>query len=89
MEAGMPVMWMVSSNAKEATVTFFLMNLKKRSPGVNPKWIMSDKDWAQMNTIQSIYPSATLLLCWWHVFHAWHQHFVMQHYLELWELMKE
>jgi hypothetical protein len=79
---------MVSSNAKETTVTFFLRSLKKRSPSINLKWIMSDKDRAQMNLIQSVYLSVTLLLCWWHVLHAWQQHFVMQHHLKLWELMK-
>jgi hypothetical protein len=84
----MPVAWMISSNATQETVTFFLFKLRAASPHVKPKWVMSDKDRAQMNSIRRIFPEAQLLLCWWHVLHAWQQHFVTVHHPELWELLK-
>lgn len=79
---------MLSSNGTEATVDFFLAKLRKANPNVKPKIFMSDKDHAQMNSIKRRYPESRLLLCWWHVLHAWQQHFVTTHYPELWELMK-
>lgn len=50
---------------------------------------MSDKDHAQMNAIKSVHPKSTILLCWWHVLHAWQQHFVVTAFLELWKLLKD
>lgn len=85
---GMPVAWMISSNAKEATVDYFLEQLRKANPKVSPKVFMSDKDYAQLNAIERRYPKSRRLLCWWHVLHAWQQHFVTTHHPELWELMK-
>jgi MULE transposase domain. len=84
----MPVAWMISSNATEATINFFLRTVKGRNPAVKPKWFMSDKDRAQLNSIRSWYPDSKLLLCWWHVLHAWQQHFVTAHHPKLWDLLK-
>ncbi|KAF8170157.1 hypothetical protein BJ912DRAFT_997691 [Pholiota molesta] len=42
-----------------------------------------------MNSIQLVYPKATLFLCWWHVLHAWQQHFVTSSFPELWDLLKK
>ena len=42
-----------------------------------------------MNAIQGQYTESRLLLCWWHILHAWHQHFVMTHYPDLWALLKK
>ena len=49
---------------------------------------MLDRDAAQMNSIGRRYPESQLLLCWWHVLHAWQQHIVITHYPELWQLLK-
>jgi hypothetical protein len=84
----MPVAWMISSNATKDTVTFFLMRLWIASPDVILKRVMSDKDRAQMNSVKQVYPESHLLLCWWHVLHAWQQHFVTAHHPELWALLK-
>src|SRR5204863_6514132 len=84
----MPVAWMISTNATEVTVTFFLRTLKARNP-VCPKWIMTDKDRSQINSLRTVYPEAKILLCWWHVLHAWQQHFVTAHYPTLWTLLKK
>src|ERR1700720_1168647 len=73
---GMPIAWMISSNAHQETITFLLHAVQIGSPEIKPKRIMSDKDRAQMNSIQVVYPESQLLLCWWHVLHAWQQHFV-------------
>jgi hypothetical protein len=88
MITGTPVAWMISSNATEVTIDFFLAQLRLRNPSVIPKKFMSDRDPGQMNSIQRRYYEAQLLLCWWHVLHAWQQHFVTTHYPELWEKLK-
>ncbi|KAJ7580323.1 hypothetical protein C8J56DRAFT_1057962 [Mycena floridula] len=50
---------------------------------------MSDFDKGQLNSIGKKYPeSKDISLCWWHVLHAWQQHFIVFHYPELWELLK-
>ena len=49
---------------------------------------MSDRDIGQLNAISRIYPESCRLLCWWHVLHAWQQHFVVQHYSELWKKLQ-
>lgn len=79
---------MVSSNATEPTVNFFLETLRKRNPDVIPSVFMSDFDKTQIKVIPRWYPEALLLLCWWHVLHAWQQHITTSHYPELWALLK-
>ena len=85
---GMPVAWMISSNATEITIDFFLAKLRERNPKVIPKWFMSDFDRAQLNSVQRRYSESTLLLCWWHVLHAWQQHFITTSFPELWDVLK-
>src|SRR3954451_5044644 len=79
---------MISSNAHQETLTFLLRKLRDGNPDVKPKRIMSDKDRAQMNSVRLVYPESQLLLCWWHVLHAWQQHFVTSQHPELWKLLK-
>jgi hypothetical protein len=70
------------------TMTFLLHSVRAANPGIKPKRIMSDKDQAQMNEIWVVYPESQLLLCWWHVLHAWQQHFVTSQHPKLWDLLK-
>ena len=86
---GMPAAWMISSNAQEETIDYFLHSIRKQNPNVIPIRFMSDKDRGQMNAVRRRYPESLLLLCWWHVLHAWQQHFMTTHYPELWDLLKE
>ncbi|KZP29245.1 hypothetical protein FIBSPDRAFT_727730 [Athelia psychrophila] len=79
---------MISSNGTESTIDFFLVTLRYHNPGVIFKIFMCDFDWATINSIRRRYPESLLLLCWWHVLHAWQQHFVISHYPELWALLK-
>jgi hypothetical protein len=44
--------WMISSNATEATIDFFLTQLRLRNPKVILSIFMSDHDWGQMNAVQ-------------------------------------
>ena len=83
LDIGMPVAWMISSNGKEATIDYFLDTLCAQNPKVVPKYPMTDFDKAQNNAIECCYPKSQLLLCWWHVAHAWQQHFVTAHYKDL------
>ena len=50
---------------------------------------MSDRDHGQMNVVQRQYSKSVLYLCWWHVLHAWQQHFVTTQLPKLWELLKK
>ena len=59
-----------------------------KTPGLAPKWIMTDRDLAQINACGSIFLGSTVLLCWWHILHAWQQHFVISRHPELWEKLK-
>src|ERR1700720_101837 len=86
--AGFPAAWMISSNGMEATVDHFIAALKKNNPGVNPRVIMSDFDWCQINVARRHHPAALVLLCWWHVLHAWQQHLRIDEHPELWKLLK-
>jgi hypothetical protein len=79
---------MISSNATEATIDFFLDTLREKNPKVIPSKIMSDFDKAQINAIRRRYPESQIFLCWWHVLHAWQQHIIISHYPELWDLLK-
>lgn len=79
---------MISSNATEETIYFFLRVLRAANPTVLPRYFMSDKDHAQMNAIRRAYCEAILLLCWWHVLHAWQQHFRVDYHEELWTELK-
>ncbi|KAJ7732434.1 hypothetical protein B0H16DRAFT_1328742, partial [Mycena metata] len=85
---GMPAAWMISSNGKEVTVDFFLNTILLENPSIVPFIFMSDFDYAQLNSIRRRYPGSKLLLCWWHVLHAWQQHFSTHHHPILWELLK-
>ena len=86
---GFPAAWMVSSNATEVTIDFFLACLRKQNLNVIPKKFMSDQDSAQMNAIQHQYIESQLFLCWWHVLHSWQQHLIISHYPALWDLLKK
>jgi hypothetical protein len=79
---------MLSSSGTQATITFFLKLNRLRSPTIIPRYIMSDFDWAQINACWDVYHSL-ILLCWWHVLHAWQQHFHISQNPELWELLKK
>jgi hypothetical protein len=48
---------------------------------------MSDFDWAQINACVATY-NTFILLCWWHVLHAWQKHLHIATYPELWTLLK-
>ena len=79
---------MISSNGMEETVDFLLRTVHARNPKVNPRNFMSDYNWPQLNSISRQFPLASIFLCWWHVLHAWQQHFHPSHYPELWALLK-
>jgi hypothetical protein len=80
---------MISSNTKEVTINYYLAMFRQRNPKVIPKKIMSNFDWAQINSVHLWYTKSQVLLCWWHVLHAWQQHIIISHYKELWELLKK
>lgn len=87
---GIPVVWMISLNAQQATIDFFLAKLRERNPDIIPANWMTDFDQGQINSIKAQYSaSKQIYLCWWHVLHVWQQHIIISHYPELWELLKK
>lgn len=86
---GIPVAWMISNSGTEETITNFLNLVHKRSPTILPCIIMTDCDHAQINACCYIFFHAIILLCWWHVLHAWQQHFCIPAHPDLWKLLKK
>ena len=86
---GVPVAWMLSSNGTEATIQLLLNFVKAASPTVIPAIIMSDRDKAQMNAIETVYPDSRLLLCWWHVLRAIRMHFRTEEFPEVWACIRK
>ncbi|PPR02766.1 hypothetical protein CVT24_002240 [Panaeolus cyanescens] len=85
---GIPCAWMISSNATENTISFFARQIQSRFPNISPDYFMTDKDQAQINSLKQCFPRSAILLCWWHVLHAWQQHFSTSAFPELWTLLK-
>ena len=79
---------MLASSGTEETISYFLSLVREQSPSVIPIHIMSDRDFAQINTCMCQFPTAIILLCWWHVLHAWQQHLAISRHPELWKLLK-
>jgi len=49
---------------------------------------MTDRDQAQIATLEVVYPQSWILLCTWHVLHAIRTHFVTGQFQALWEKIK-
>ncbi|KAJ7748749.1 hypothetical protein DFH07DRAFT_697431, partial [Mycena maculata] len=79
---------LIASNGKAETIDYHLKHLRRLNPHIIPNKFMSDNDSAQLGRIRFPYPLSDLFLCWWHVLHAWQRHFVISHYPELWEKLK-
>jgi hypothetical protein len=79
---------MLASSGTQATISYFLRLNRLRSPLIKPRYIISDFDWAQIHACIAEY-EAFILLCWWHVLHAWQQHFKISSHPDLWELLKQ
>lgn len=86
---GMPVAWLISSNATQATITHFLHVIQANTPIQDPEVFMMDRDHGKINSVKVVYPNSEILLCWWHVLHSWQQHFLVTVFPELWELLQK
>jgi hypothetical protein len=85
---GVPVAWMLATNGTTATIAFFLRWVRDASLSVKPAVIMTDRDQAQINALEAIYPESTVNLCIWHVLHAMRSHFNTNQYPVLWDKVK-
>ena len=85
----MPVAWMLSSNTKSETITYFLFLVQFWNPDVWPTQFMTDCDQAQILALQAVYPQTKVLLCKWHILHAIQSHFWTNQFLELWVMVKK
>lgn len=79
---------MLASYGTEETIAYFLFLLRMANPLTIPWRWMSDRDLAQINAIVLRYPESLVWLCWWHVLHAWQQHFVISQHELLWTKLK-
>jgi hypothetical protein len=92
--SGIPVAFMLASSGKQTTIGYFLRLHRARNPLTIPRRFISDFDWPQINAIIAEYQSFVaqypvfILLCWWHVLHAWQQHFHIPSHPELWDILK-
>nr|GAT51335.1 predicted protein [Mycena chlorophos] len=86
---GVPTAYMLSSLKDEVTIRWFLGRVQMWSPEVVPRVWMSDKDRAQINAVLAVYTTAWLLLCRWHVLHAWHQNLSIDAFPDLWALLQK
>ncbi|KAE9385950.1 hypothetical protein BT96DRAFT_840005 [Gymnopus androsaceus JB14] len=80
--------FLLASNNETETLTFYLKTLCACHPDIHPDYFMLDCDQSMINALCIVYPLVFLLLCWWHVLHAWQQHFSTTAYPELWEKLK-
>ncbi|KZT59472.1 hypothetical protein CALCODRAFT_536739, partial [Calocera cornea HHB12733] len=85
---GIPVGWLLTSNGESLTLQYWL-RLFREANSVTPNYVMTDKNQAQISAIRAVFPSATVLLCWWHVLHAWQQHLRIADHPDLWNLLKK
>jgi hypothetical protein len=98
-KTGIPIAWMLASNGRQETIQYFLRLNHERSPDVLPRYFMSDFDKAQINACRTASTECAaqlrasyvsfILLCWWHVLHAWQQNIRTSQHPELWELLKK
>ena len=85
---GVPVAWMLSSNATTETITFFVKWVRDASPEVRPTVIMTDRDQAQIAALEIAYPQSRIFLCTWHVLRTIQSHFITTQFQALWEKIK-
>ncbi|KIJ29630.1 hypothetical protein M422DRAFT_268973 [Sphaerobolus stellatus SS14] len=53
-----------AKGAKEAVITSWLSGLKKW--GINPEFVLTDKDQSEINAVKNVWPEAKHQLCFWH-----------------------
>ena len=85
---GVPVAWMLTSSGMTNIITFFVKWVRDASPSVRPGVIMTDRDQAQIATLESVYPQSQIFLCTWHVLRAIRSHFVTSQFQALWDKIK-
>ena len=54
-------------------ITRFLRDLKAKGK-IHPRFVMTDKDMAQINSIRAVWPAAGVQLCYWHLKRAVKKH---------------
>ena len=68
-QQGIPVAYLISSNGLATTLTRFLTAFKAICPDIGA--FMTDCCDAEKNAVETAYPKAKHLLCYWHVLKAW------------------
>jgi hypothetical protein len=79
---------MLASHGTEDVIAYFLYLLRGANLFTIPCRFMTDRDFAQINAISICYPESDIWLCWWHVLHAWQQHFSISQNKLLWMKLK-
>uniref|UniRef100_A0AAX7VUA0 ZSWIM1/3 RNaseH-like domain-containing protein n=1 Tax=Astatotilapia calliptera TaxID=8154 RepID=A0AAX7VUA0_ASTCA len=66
---GVPVAYAIVSNESQKTLETVLGIVCEHFP-TSPRAFMVDKDFAEINALQKVFPESAILLCWYHVLQA-------------------
>src|SRR6266852_6024047 len=81
---------MLSSNSTQVIIQYFLNLIKAESSEIVSNMFMTDRVYAQVNSIQVVFPECChIFYCWWHVLRAIHTHFNTKEFLELWSCIQD
>ncbi|XP_049329099.1 uncharacterized protein LOC125790044 isoform X2 [Astyanax mexicanus] len=70
---GVPFAYFIVSEESAATLSLCLEKLSSSNPGFYPRSVMVDKDLKELKAIAQVFPSAKVLICWFHVLQAVHR----------------
>ena len=59
------------AGSKQKVLESFLYKLKAR--GIHPEYVLTDKDWSEINAMGAVWPWAKHQLCFWHALRALQQ----------------
>ncbi|XP_048853138.1 uncharacterized protein LOC125721155 [Brienomyrus brachyistius] len=70
---GYPFAYFIISQESTSTLSLCLQKLSISNPGFLPRSVMIDRDLKELNAVREIFPSAKVLVCWFHVLQAVHR----------------
>jgi hypothetical protein len=81
---------MVHNKSTTAVLALFLWLIRNSNLDIIPWFVMTNKDVTQINAVLLVFEDVrtVVLLCWWHMLHAWCKHFSTTAYLKLWSVLK-
>ena len=84
---GRTLAYCLSDSGSQLMFSYYLRMFREANPSVDPRFFLTDKDMSQINAIEAVFSTATVLLCWWHVIEAWKKQFPPARHCALWKLL--